>query len=42
MKLKVMTFCYASSKIRDMVAPLQSGQEDRIHGMEAFHMACKE
>jgi hypothetical protein len=42
MKPKVMTSCYALSNISDVDAPLQSGEKDGIHGMQAFHMVCKE
>lgn len=42
MKLKVTIFCYALSNISDVDAPLQSGEKDGIHGMQAFHMACKQ
>jgi len=42
MKLNVTIFCYALSNISDVDAPLQSGEKDGIHGMQAFHMACKE
>jgi hydrogenase maturation factor HypF (carbamoyltransferase family) len=36
------TICYASSNISDVVALIQSGEKDGVHGMQAFHMACKE